>query len=198
MKKIVCFLFTSCLLLSANAANAGPILSASGTFGGSNYDIYSYEAGDDRSWDTAKTFATSVGGYLATITSLDEDSYIYSLATALFPPEAWAEAWVGGSQTPGTTTATANWFWENAEGAIDGTNAGPNYANWLAGEPNDFGGPGAEQFLAINLLGEFVWNDEGNIPSIGGFVVESAVPEPSALILLTLGLVGLRLRRKQV
>jgi hypothetical protein len=60
-------------------------------------------------------------------------------------------------------------MWVNGEGAIDGTNAGPGYANWAPGEPNN--AQGVEQHLTIGLHGPGLWNDEG-ILSVNGYVIE--------------------------
>ena len=97
------------------------------------------------------------------------------------------------------------WHWVNDEGLIPSSNGNPaGYANWLTGEPNDNFGPGSEQFLAINLLGQWGWNDEGNVDLIAGFVVEyddfdemAPIPAPATLLLVLMGLGGLARLRTQ-
>jgi len=182
MNKIVRLLIASTLLLTAVSANAGLI--KSGTFGGSVYDVYKYERGVDRSWGAADIFALGQGGYLATLTTAAEDSYVTSLVQAAGLHEVWA----GGFQEPSETSKTDGWKWVNGEGAFD-------YTNWSPGEPNDYYGTGSEQHLGINWRG--AWNDEGRLRNVKGFVVESAVPEPSVIALFGLGLLGLGFVRRR-
>jgi hypothetical protein len=128
-------------------------------------------------WEDAKATAEAMTygclkGHLATITSYDEDVLIDQLRRQC----RLQELWVGGSQPVGELVATANWTWITGEGAISGSNGGETYSNWRFGEPNDYYGPGAEQYLTVGLFNEFVWNDEitdgGGFGNIQGYVVE--------------------------
>jgi hypothetical protein len=58
-------------------------------------------------------------------------------------------------------------MWVNGEGPIPETNAGPGYANWAGGEPNNAGN---EFGLCIGFGN--AWNDEGQLVSVHGYVVE--------------------------
>ncbi len=123
-------------------------------------------------------------GHLATITTLQEDQYLYGLTKAI------GECWVGGYQDPADELdAKKGWTWVNNEGPIAGINGGITYANWqtvpwllpedpLYHEPNDWYGPGTEQYLAISLRNEFGWNDEGSSGNVQGYVVEYEDVEP--------------------
>jgi hypothetical protein len=177
-------------LCSVDSATAS-ILETTGTFGNNVYQIWSNSG---INWNDANAEATSQifngqSGHLATITSLAEDTFLETLrnSVTVSPPELW----VGGFQQPGSPEPGDGWMWVNGDGPIDPTNLGPNYANWLGGEPNDLGG---EDFLAIGLSGQFGWNDEQALGNIGGFVVEydnAAIPEPTTLIVwCLLGLCG--------
>ena len=66
----------------------------------------------------AKAFCESLGGYLTTITSAEENSFVYSLT-------AGHQIWLGGSDR-----VTENLFrWETGEDF--------SYSNWHSGEPNN-------------------------------------------------------------
>jgi len=145
-------------------------------------------------WDGAAAAAAALAGgwHLATITSAAEQSFVGSL------PLSGSEFWLGGLQNPLTTVpAGANWSWVTGEPFT--------YTNWNAttfSEPNDFYGPGTEQYLGILGSSLFVgpagtWNDEGLPLNISGYVLErpaqAAVPEPSSVALTLLGLLSMRL-----
>jgi hypothetical protein len=131
----------------------------------SEYQVVTYISGDDKTWLNAKQRAEDLGGYLATITSVDEDLLIHQLVLNA----SGAESWVGGQQTGSEPEV---WSWLNGEGQIPlNGSTDPEYRNWLGGEPNNSGG---EDYLAVNLGGRFGWNDEGSLPHIGSFVVEFA------------------------
>jgi hypothetical protein len=182
MKKIVRLLIVSTFILTAVPANAGLI--KSGTFGGSVYDVYAYDIGADKSWGAANIFALGQGCYLATLTTAAEDSYVTSLVQMANLREVWA----GGQQLDPTSAPAEGWTWVNGEGAF-------SYTNWSPGEPNDWRGI-SEQYLGINW-GDGQWNDERALGNIKGFVVESAVPEPSIIALFGLGLLGLGFARRR-
>jgi hypothetical protein len=108
----------------------------------------------------------------------------------------------GGFQFPhDQLIASEGWTWVHGEGPVPLVNGSPAYANWFVNEPNDWLGPGTEQYMAIwgnagfgNTIGS--WNDEGGLWDISGYVVEYetavGVPESSsASTLLASTILGL-------
>jgi len=166
----------------AQFASADPVLMGSATWidGGvkHEYSLYSYSG---MSWDAANTWTMSnlPDYYLASITSAAEESFVN---TNVFGGQN-GEYWLGGYQNPiSTPVATANWVWVSGDAW--------SYSDWAGGEPNDYYGPGSEQYLGGNWGGLKQWNDEGALGNVSGFVVEKtvSVPEPSTVSLLALGL----------
>src|SRR5262245_44484024 len=73
-------------------------------------------------WEEAKTRAqestfNGVHGYLATITSLEEDQLIEDLRLQA-SPGGYNSLWVGGYQLPTATSMYDGWYWVNGEGSI--------------------------------------------------------------------------------
>lgn len=137
-------------------------------FGGaSSYQVVTYNSGDDKSWDAAKTAAEDLGGYLAIINDEAEDLLVTGLvATASSPLQAWA----GGYQLDGSAEPGEGWVWLDGT-AIPEPGATDGYENWTENEPND--APGAvENHLAIGKGGVPGWNDEGFYSQIGSYLVE--------------------------
>jgi len=141
------------------------------SYGGHYYDVISAPG---ITWADARVAALSssylgLEGHLVTITSAGENLAVGGLiATA-----GLGEAWAGGYQDPLTETdPQTGWTWVNGEGTFPGFNGGSTYANWNLGEPNDFYGPGSEQYLGLNLGGTGGFNDEGNLGLITGYVIE--------------------------
>jgi hypothetical protein len=124
------------------------------------------------SWDQARLAARALGaGWgLATITSAAEQDVI-NRAFAAFS----GEFWLGASQPIKETRPDANWSWVTGENW--------SYENWTRGEPNDFGGPADEQYLAMYSDGGR-WNDDSGLGEQGGFMAEltgdaAAAPPPN-------------------
>ena len=143
------------------------------------------------SWTAARDAAAAMSfggaaGHLATVTSAAEHQFI----NEQFPPFT-VIAWIGGVQDPDPTPGTGadqGWSW------ITGEPWG--YRHFQVGQPDDdvgFGGNG-ECLHLVNDAGE--WNDNSDLGTPTGYVVEfPIVPEPtSAALLLTLG--GLALLRR--
>jgi len=112
------------------------------------------DIGDYRTWSDARAAAILAGGYLATITSFNENQFVSGLQTSV------QHIWIGASDS----AQEGVWRW------MDGPEAGQQFwqgvaapsgipimaAYWGGGEPNDFA-PG-EDFAYINDSGE--WLDD--------------------------------------
>ncbi len=133
-------------------------------------------------WPTADASATAAGGYLASITSFDEDRFVNAVAAA--EPGAWQVDYRGGAVDFGP------WIggYEVSEGTWAWTSGEPwSYAPWYSGEPNDYYGEKYVQLVAVDYLANWAtWNDAGGADTLvtNGYIVEydppRAVP-PSTL-----------------
>lgn len=83
---------------------------------------YVYELSDVTSWEEAKEYCESQGGYLATITSKEEDEFVFAYLRDNFEYES---AYLGLTDRDEEGT----WIWDNGEEV--------SYMNWHSGEPND-------------------------------------------------------------
>ena len=70
-------------------------------------------------WNDAKAYAESEGGYLATITSQDENDFVWN---ALVLNQGVDNPWLGGFQPAGTAEPLDGWEWVTGEAWI--------YTNW--------------------------------------------------------------------
>ena len=179
--------FTVALSL-ASTASAAPIYWDPSAGGNGHY----YEfVSDVTTWDAAEAAAAAssylgLDGYLATVTSAEEQAFIYgSVATAI--------GWLGGNDRGGEGV----WSWKTGPEAgsiFFGPGApGGAFAFWSAGEPNDC--CGGEDDLVFGWGAGGAWNDIG-LPAFPDYTVgryveyseKSTVPEPASLILVGSGL----------
>jgi hypothetical protein len=147
------------------------------------------------SWTEAQSLAASAGGYLATITSAGENTFV----AGLLESSTADRAWLGG--TDSATEGTFKW--------AGGPEAGNNFTftSWFPGEPNNntstygaSGGPPnpegedfAEMYSSRINSASGKWND--GTPGIG-YVVEYDAPEPTSLVgaVALLGILSRRFR----
>lgn len=85
---------------------------------------YLYEKEDVTDWDTAQKYCETQGGYLATITSAEEDAFLYSYIIN----SGYHSAIFGLTDQE----KVDNWCWVTGEEF--------SYQNWHTGEPNHQGG----------------------------------------------------------
>ena len=122
-------------------------------------------------------------GYLITITSADEQTFVqnnvpssniwFALSDAV-QEGSWR---VDGGPELGTVVWTASTAVTNATTSAyssAGTTATNQYSNWCSGEPNNADGATGEDHAVTKWSGGTCWNDlrDGNSAGIGGYVVE--------------------------
>ena len=163
---------------------------------GHSYEVVLVSGGID--WESANVAAIEAGGYLATITSAEENVFVHNLAVS--NPDFWGDSgnygpniygpWLGGFQPEGSPEPTGGWEWVTGELF--------NYTNWTIHEP-DNGSGGIENRLHFwdartPLPYAPTWNDISSDSGLNSYVVEY-IPEPATLLLLGLGALALRKKR---
>jgi hypothetical protein len=197
---IKCLSASFLILLFTAKAYAVPVQWGIGDGGNGNWYDLVFEA---RSWTDAKTSSESMifngnNGHLATVTSAGENSFLVNNFLSGHNRQGF---WLGGYQLPGQTTTDQGWQWVTGEVW--------NYSNWWLGnvvaEPNDWPGmgieDGQEDFMGFSHESFGQWNDtKNNEPWMSyGYFVEyetiTSVPEPSIILLISTGLLGLLFTR---
>lgn len=124
----------------------------------------------------AEANADAAGGYLATVTSAEENQYLYNLMANSGQNTG---GWLGGSDTASEGT----WVWGGGaeagtvfwNGLADGSAPAGQYENWEVGEPNEFwrnlNPPVALDEDYLHMWGYApVWNDIYATAQFGYFV----------------------------
>jgi hypothetical protein len=187
------------VVLAAGTASAAP------AYWAGNGHYYEAVSGLDigYSWYQADAAAQAssfmgVAGYLATVTSAEENAFI----TSTFPEAYYGGHWLGGFQPDGSPEPDGGWQWVTGEAW--------SYTNWAAGEPNnsnfgpEYSHEDGLQFRSDPLLTFGSWNDwlrsRQSLPDANfypGYVVEYPTPEPATVAFMGLGLAGLWVRRRR-
>jgi len=165
------------------------------TTNGHSYEAVRTPQGVD--WLTAKSLAEAQGAHLATITSAEENAFVFRLIAT--DERFWINVgddtrgpWLGGFQPPGSREPDGGWTWVTDEKFA--------YHNWAFGEPNEGGAYGpSEMYLSFHGKGNYnfanTWNDLYDFEGMRGFIVEYSVPEPPLGALCAILLAMLILRR---
>jgi hypothetical protein len=175
------------VLFNSVPANAAPVQWSVESGGNGHWyeAVYTGSPTSYISWDDAKAGAEAPGGYLACITSKEENTFVFNLIT---DPKFWYNdinnycegPWLGGHDA----TGHSDWQWISGELW--------SYSNWESHQPSS---PGSE--FCLNYVGHGsnniadTWNDLLGGPQTLGYVVEYNVPEPSTLALLGAGAISL-------
>ena len=190
MKRRVIFLLAAILLASLAATTNAALVEWPASQGGNGHFYEAVAVSQPITWSAANIAAQSAGGYLVTITSQAENSFVFSL---IDDPIYWYSGynlrgpWIGGYQPPGSPEPDGGWSWVTGEPFV--------YSNWDAAQPNESNNNNENRIHFGNRPYRTpTWNDvPENFPEIKAYVVE--IPEPATLLLL--GLSGLLLLRKR-
>jgi hypothetical protein len=160
--------------------------------GGNGHYYEPIAVGGVISWDKANQAATEAGGYLVTITSEQENDFVFGLIDS---PEYWYSGynlrgpWIGGFQYPRSAEPDGGWAWVTGEPFV--------YTSWDADQPNNLTQNENRLHFGNQPVRVAKWNDvTEDFGEINAYVVEY-IPEPGSVALLGLGALLLgRLRRK--
>jgi len=213
LKKLLIILGVVSLLFGSIGVCGATLVQWSSDDGGNDHWYEVVEADDPNdpndpnyiSWSAAAVDAEERGGYLATLTSPEEENFvnnalgIYTNNDYWFKDGAdnWQGPWLGGYQvTDDDSTPASDWKWVTGE-------AWSSYINWANGEPNDAGPEpppnflenGHEQYLQFfwqeGAPIEPKWNDIVHNSPVHAYIVEyNPIPEPNTILLLSTGLIG--------
>lgn len=166
------------------------LVSSNEVFFEDNGHLYTYVSGS-YTWDAAKTAAegqTAYGadGYLATITSSAENTFVYNRITG--------NGWIGATDIDVEKTwewstgpeAGTVFFQQNVSGG-GGSAVNGGYNAWYAGEPNDYnnGNPGEDCAHMYSSGGQAgTWNDFPCSSTLG-YVVEFGTDENLPTVVAT-------------
>lgn len=110
-------------------------------FHGHTYELYA----TNTSWSQAYRYCESQGGHLVTISSEEENNFIYDLA------EGWSEnIWLGAADQ----VSTGKWYWITGEPFT--------YTNWNSGEPNNTNSVEHWGCMFTSGKNTKTWNDRTN------------------------------------
>lgn len=152
---------------------------------GGNGHFYELLAHSSFGWDDARSLALSLGGYLATVTSIEEMAFLDGVN------DLNVIAFLGGSDE----AVEGTWRW------MDGPEAGAafTYTNWNPGEPNNLGN---EDYLMA--YGYNTWNDvplgfgaSFSLVEYDSLSADVPLPAAAPLLLAGLGLIAAAGRRRR-
>ncbi len=120
-----------------------------GEFNGHTYCVFDLHS----DWKTAKEYCESLGGHLATITSKEENDFLYGF----MKESGYQDAFFGFTDE----VEEGNWQWVTGESV--------SYTNWKDGEPNN--DQGSENYAMFYHNYTDQWND-WNFGEVTAFICE--------------------------
>lgn len=124
------------------------------------YNGHSYQGiSGPMTWKESSAYCQSKGGYLATVTSSEENDFVWkNVAAGMSGGGVWIGGWDLGNH---------NWTWVTGEESA--------YTNWNSGEPND-SGDSMQMITGSGAWDDYCGADETswacNSPSSQGFICE--------------------------
>jgi len=123
-------------------------------------------------WDEAQAAALARGGYLVTLTSAEENNFVFRLVQdpkfwLVLSPNRISGPWLGGHKVGGSRSISGLWQWENNEGTFE-------FTCWAGDEPDNSGGV-QDKLCYYTFPGPNfrpTWDDQSGKIKHSGYIVE--------------------------
>ena len=169
--KLLTMVFATALSLSSLRAAQHDWVEWPISSGGNGHSYLPVRTEGPITWHQANQLASDAGGYLVSITSGEENAFVYNLISA---PLYWNGEFgplIGGIQTNGSLGAASGWTWISGEPW--------EFTNWRGGQPDDGGLP--EDI--IHFWSGPQWNDQStNTQMFVSYIVERSTCTPHKAI----------------
>ena len=154
------------VLIASSAAHAQDAVQWKVSDGGNGHWYQLRLSNPGLGWTAAQNAADAAGGYLATLTSAPENSFVFELAnvTSAYGGSPVVGPWIGGRRT------RDQWSWVNGDEWI--------FVNWLPPNPDGPGTWGEDRTCLTSSAGQ--WNDFNESGVQPGLAMRSYVVEWSA------------------
>lgn len=111
-------------------------------------------------WEQAMNYAedqtyNGLPGYLVTLTTPEENAFVYESVLGGNAPAPWGDPWIGGYQNDANSAPADNWHWVTEEPW--------DWTNWAPWEPNDWDEDFGEMYLQFTPDGNGWWNDHHSL-----------------------------------
>ena len=164
-------LFTFLTALLAIICNAAPVKWPAAD-GGNDHSYLAVALEKTISWTDANEMANLLGGHLVTLTSAEENDFVFHLIDHemfWYPGFNLRGPWTGGYQLPGAAEPTGGWGWITGEPFT--------FEKWETGQPNNMGRNEDRIHFGNKRERVQTWNDVAfDFDQVKSYVVE--FPEP--------------------
>jgi hypothetical protein len=141
--------------------------------GGNGHSYLAIASEDPISWTDANEIANLLGGHLVTITSAEENDFVFHLIDS---DGYWYHGinlrgpWTGGYQLPGSSEPAGGWAWVTGEPFV--------YTYWAKEQPNNYQGLNENRIHFGNIRARVqTWNDViVDYEEVRAYVVEFSEP----------------------
>lgn len=138
--------------------------------GGNDHWYQAVASSEWITWVDSYAASEAAGGYLATVTSEEENQFIYVMIEPIadfWNGGQWDGPWIGGLQdvtAPDYSEPAGGWTWITGEVW--------NYTNWEPSQPDDNTAAGPEIYLRYWQRDTDTWNDQRNDSETHGHIIE--------------------------
>ena len=169
-KNFSAYVWIAAFLAFPQAGTANPMVLWAVASGGNGHYYQTVPVPGGINWAGANASAIANNGYLCTITSDEENTFVANLVQADTNLSTYVNGgtwgpWLGGLQPPGSPESEGGWSWVSGEPWT--------FTAWSPGEPNNYGDEDRVMFYEGSETTNVThWNDQNHDALLPGYIIE--------------------------